>query len=133
MSHDACVPAARDRASKHEADASPTAGIIDPEQARELDKVTMPRYVVEPPDELDITIKPPPPDWNLNTVIVQQDGVIDLGFLGDVYVVGPDAGGGRAQDRAAGLDGGRAAESRHGPALPRLGAPHQQPEQVSTT
>ena len=33
--------------------AGPRPGIIDPEQARELDKVTMPRYVVEPPDELE--------------------------------------------------------------------------------
>jgi len=50
--------------------------------------VTMPRYVVEPPDELEISIKPNPPDWNQSTVTVQQDGVIDLGFGGDVYVVG---------------------------------------------
>ncbi|MGZ3337493.1 MAG: polysaccharide biosynthesis/export family protein, partial [Isosphaeraceae bacterium] len=61
---------------------------IDPEQARELDKVTMPRYVVEPPDELEVNIKPAPPDWNLSAVVVQQDGMIDLGFAGDVYVVG---------------------------------------------
>ena len=48
----------------------------------------MPRYVVEPPDELEIAIKPAPPDWNLGTVTVQQDGMIDLGFAGDVDVVG---------------------------------------------
>ena len=34
----------------------------------------MPRYVVEPPDELDIAIRPAPADWNLSTVMVQQDG-----------------------------------------------------------
>ena len=73
---------------KHEARRVPDRGIIDPEQARELDKVTMPRYVVEPPDELEIAIRPAPADWNQNTVTVQQDGVIDLGFAGDVYVVG---------------------------------------------
>ncbi|MGC8640414.1 MAG: polysaccharide biosynthesis/export family protein [Isosphaeraceae bacterium] len=73
---------------KHEARHIPDRGFIDPDQARELDKTTMPRYVVEPPDELDVMIKPAPPDWNLNNVTVQQDGVIDLGFLGDVYVVG---------------------------------------------
>jgi polysaccharide export outer membrane protein len=73
---------------KHEARRIPDRGIIDPGQARELDKVTMPRYVVEPPDELEVSIKPQPPDWNLSNVTVQQDGVIDLGFLGDVYVVG---------------------------------------------
>ena len=73
---------------KHEARRVPDRGIIDPEQARELDKVTMPRYIVEPPDELEIAIRPAPADWNLNTVTVQQDGMIDLGFAGDVYVVG---------------------------------------------
>jgi polysaccharide export outer membrane protein len=73
---------------KHEARHIPERGIIDPEQARELDKTTMPLYVVEPPDELDVSIKPAPPDWNLSTVTVQQDGMIDLGFVGDVFVVG---------------------------------------------
>jgi len=73
---------------KHEARRVPERGWIDPEQARELDKTTMPRYVVEPPDELEVAIKPTLPDWNLGTVTVQQDGYIDLGFLGDVYVVG---------------------------------------------
>jgi polysaccharide export outer membrane protein len=73
---------------KHEAKRIPDRGWIDPEQARELDKTTMPRYVVEPPDELEVSIRPAPPDWNLGTVTVQQDGYIDLGFLGDVYVVG---------------------------------------------
>jgi polysaccharide export outer membrane protein len=72
----------------HEARKIPARGMIDPDQARELDKSTMPRYVVEPPDELDITIRPTPPDWTLSTVTVQQDGMIDLGFLGDVYVAG---------------------------------------------
>jgi polysaccharide biosynthesis/export protein len=66
----------------------PARGCIDPQQARELDKTTMPRYVVEPPDELEVSIKPAPPDWNPGTVTVQQDGNIDLGFLGDVYAAG---------------------------------------------
>lgn len=73
---------------RHEAGRVPDRGIIDPEQARELGKSSMPRYVVEPPDELDVAIRPSPPDWSLNLVTVQQDGVIDLGFLGDVYVAG---------------------------------------------
>jgi polysaccharide export outer membrane protein len=72
----------------HEADRVPDRGIIDPDQARELAKVPLQRYVIEPPDELDIQIKPAPADWNLSTVTVQQDGVVDLGFLGDVYVAG---------------------------------------------
>ena len=82
------VPGCAGTGRKHEARRVPDRGYIDPEQARELDKVTMPRYVVEPPDELEVAIKPAPPDWNLSTVTVQQDGVIDLGFAGDVYVVG---------------------------------------------
>ena len=73
---------------KHEAARVPDRGYIDPDQPRELDKVTMDRYVVEPPDELEVAIKPAPPDWSINTVVVQQDGMIDLGFVGDVYVVG---------------------------------------------
>lgn len=72
----------------HEARRIPHPGVIDPEQARELEKMTMPPYVVEPPDELEVSIKPTPPDWALTTVTVQPDGLIDLGFLGDVYVVG---------------------------------------------
>src|SRR3954452_12654693 len=76
------------RSRKREARKIPDRGYIDPEQARELDKVTMPHYVVEPPDELEIAIRPLPEDWNTATVVVQQDGIIDLGLLGDVYVVG---------------------------------------------
>jgi len=82
------VPGCAGTGRKHEARRVPDRGYIDPEQARELDKVTMPRYVVEPPDELEVSIKPAPPDWNLSTVTVQQDGMIDLGFAGDVFVVG---------------------------------------------
>ncbi len=82
------VPGCAGMGRQHEARRVPERGYIDPEQARELDKVTMPRYVVEPPDELEVAIKPAPPDWNLNTVTVQQDGMIDLGFVGDVFVVG---------------------------------------------
>jgi polysaccharide export outer membrane protein len=73
---------------KHEARRIPERGFIDPGQARELDKVTMPRYVVEPPDELEVSIRPQPPDWTPGPLTVQQDGVINLGFAGDVYVVG---------------------------------------------
>jgi polysaccharide export outer membrane protein len=72
----------------HEARKIPDHGYIDPAQARELDKVPLPRYVIEPPDELDVSIKPAPPDWMNSNVTVQQDGMIDLGFVGDVYVAG---------------------------------------------
>ena len=55
------VPGCASTGRKHEARRVPERGYIDPEQARELDKVTMPRYVVEPPDELEVNIKPAPP------------------------------------------------------------------------
>jgi polysaccharide biosynthesis/export protein len=82
------VPGCAGTGRKHEARRIPDRGYIDPEQARELDKVAMPRYLVEPPDELEVAIRPAPADWNLSTVTVQQDGMIDLGFVGDVDVVG---------------------------------------------
>jgi polysaccharide export outer membrane protein len=66
----------------------PDYGIIDPDQPRELQMVSMPPYVVEPPDELEVSIRPPVPDLSLTTVTVQMDGNIDLGFVGDVYVAG---------------------------------------------
>ena len=51
--------------------------------------VSMPPYIVEPPDELEITIQPAPAAMtNLTTFIVRSDGNIDLGFGGDVYVAG---------------------------------------------
>jgi polysaccharide export outer membrane protein len=84
------VPGCAGMGRRHEARRIPDRGYIDPDQARELDKVTLPRYVVEPPDELEVSIRPAPADWNLGslTVTVQQDGMIDLGFVGDVSVVG---------------------------------------------
>jgi len=66
----------------------PQLGVVDCNQPRELQMVSLPPYVVEPPDELEISLKPASPDLNLTTVTVQADGNIDLGFLGDVYVAG---------------------------------------------
>jgi polysaccharide export outer membrane protein len=74
--------------SRHAAKRIPQYGTIDPDQPRELHMVSMPAYVVEPPDELDIAIRPPIAELTLNTVPVQSDGTIDLGFLGDIYVAG---------------------------------------------
>ncbi len=48
----------------------------------------MPPYVVEPPDELELAVKPAISDFSLTTVVVQSDGNIDLGYPGDVYVAG---------------------------------------------
>lgn len=79
---------ASERRLRKEADRVPVRGMIDPDQPRELDKTTMPRYVVEPPDELDITVKPVPSEWSPGSFVVRQDGVVDLGLYGDVFVAG---------------------------------------------
>jgi polysaccharide export outer membrane protein len=63
-------------------------GQYDPHQPRELQKVSQPAYVIEPPDELEVTLRPASLDVPVSTVIVRPDGVIDLGFLGEVYVSG---------------------------------------------
>src|SRR5947209_5115918 len=64
----------------------PQYGEIDPNQPRELQMVSLPPYVVEPPDELEVTIRPASTDLATTTLTVQSDGSIDLGFVGDVYV-----------------------------------------------
>src|SRR4051794_39363053 len=66
----------------------PQFGVVDPDQTRELQMVTLPPYVVEPPDELDVSVRPASPDLTATTVVVQADGNLDLGFAGDVYVAG---------------------------------------------
>lgn len=66
----------------------PQPGIVDPHQPRELEMVSMPPYVIEPPDELEISIRPAAIELPLTTATVQADGVVDLGFAGDVYLAG---------------------------------------------
>jgi len=66
----------------------PQYGCIDPNQPRELQMVALPAYRVEPPDELELAVKPAVPDLTLTSVIVQSDGKIDLGLPGSVYVAG---------------------------------------------
>jgi polysaccharide export outer membrane protein len=75
-------------ARKHEANRIPQYGVIDPHQPRELMKSPYPPYVIEPPDELEIAIRPPLPDSAPSTFVVQPDGFVDLGFAGDVFVAG---------------------------------------------
>jgi polysaccharide export outer membrane protein len=75
-------------ARKHEAERIPQYGVIDPHQPRELHKAPFPPYVIEPPDELEIAIRPPLPDGAPSTFVVQPDGFVDLGFAGDVFVAG---------------------------------------------
>lgn len=66
----------------------PQYGVIDTQQPRELDKVSLPPRVVEPPDELELTVRPTDPDLVTNRFVVQPEGIIDLGVFGDVYVAG---------------------------------------------
>jgi len=66
----------------------PQPGVVDCNQPRELQMVSMPPYVVEPPDELEVSVRPATPDLSVTTLTVQADGNLDLGFLGDVYVAG---------------------------------------------
>jgi len=63
-------------------------GIVDPHQPKELEMVSMPPYVIEPPDELEISVRPASVEIPLTSVTVQADGVVDLGFVGDVYLAG---------------------------------------------
>jgi polysaccharide export outer membrane protein len=72
----------------HQARKLPHPGVIDCNQPRELQMVSMPPYVVEPPDELEVSVRPAAPDLTTTTLTVQADGNIDLGFVGDVYVAG---------------------------------------------
>jgi polysaccharide export outer membrane protein len=73
---------------KHEAKRVPQYGRIDPHQARELNKVPFPPYVIEPPDELEISVTPDYPGWGGNSYTVQADGIVDMGFGGEVFVAG---------------------------------------------
>jgi polysaccharide export outer membrane protein len=66
----------------------PQLGVIDPHQPRELEMVSMPPYVLEPPDEVEISVRPASMEMPLTTATVQADGVVDLGFAGDVYLAG---------------------------------------------
>jgi polysaccharide biosynthesis/export protein len=71
-------------AGKHQ----PQMGIVDPHQPKELEMVSMPPYVIEPPDELEVSVRPAAVEMPLTSVTVQADGVVDLGFVGDVYLAG---------------------------------------------
>lgn len=84
----AVLPAACAFHREREARQIPQYGVIDPTQPRELDKVALPRYVIEPPDVLEVDVRPAALDTGSPTVNVQPDGYVDLGFTGDVYVAG---------------------------------------------
>ena len=67
-------------------------GIVDFNQPRELDKTTQPPYVVEPGDQLAISVRPTSIFFSQPTVTVQTDGLIDLEFYGDLLVAGATLG-----------------------------------------
>ena len=102
--------------SNHAARKIPQYGCIDPDQPRELQMTSLPPYVIEPPDELEVSIRPAVPDLTLTTLTVQPDGTIDLGFLGDVYLAGLTLG--QAEQKIA-----QHVASRAGP--PPSGRPYQ--------
>lgn len=66
----------------------PHPGVVDCNQPRELQMVSQPPYIIEPPDELELSIRPSLADLTLTTFKVRADGNLDLGFAGDVYVAG---------------------------------------------
>ena len=85
----AVLPGCHGLGQKHEAKKVPQFGTIDAGQPAELRKVTQSPYVIEPPDELEITSQPP----LFSTAsglpyVVRADGYIDLGLPGEVYVYG---------------------------------------------
>lgn len=73
---------------KHEANKIPQFGTIDASQPAELRKVSQSPYLIEPPDELEITAQPPLPFPRSAEFIVQGDGFVDLGEYGEAYVYG---------------------------------------------
>jgi polysaccharide biosynthesis/export protein len=75
-------------AQKHEARSIPQYGSIDPSQPGEMRKVSQSPYVIEPPDELEITSQPPFNTSGVTSYVVQGDGFVDLGLPGEVYVYG---------------------------------------------
>jgi polysaccharide export outer membrane protein len=57
--------------------------------SRELSKVTMPSYVVEPPDIVTVEVLKALPDRPITGErLVKPDGTINLGYYGQVYVAG---------------------------------------------
>jgi polysaccharide biosynthesis/export protein len=82
------VTGCRGLGKKHEVNRIPQFGTIDASQPGELRKVSQSAYIIEPPDELEITSQPAVPELGQSTFIVQADGNVDLGFAGDAYVSG---------------------------------------------
>jgi polysaccharide biosynthesis/export protein len=86
----AALPGCHGLAKRHEANKVPQYGSIDPSQPAEMRKVAQSPYVIEPPDELEITAIPPLPfeKASLLPFVVHSDGSVDLGEFGEVHVYG---------------------------------------------
>lgn len=68
---------------------TPEEDIANRELPRELTKVSMPEYVVEPPDLLVVEVLEALPGRPISGErLVRPDGKISLGFYGEVYVAG---------------------------------------------
>ena len=63
-------------------------GMVDAAQHREMAMSPTAPYVIEPPDLLSIRVKPD--DFGVFPLesVVAQDGIVDLGFIGRVYLAG---------------------------------------------
>jgi polysaccharide biosynthesis/export protein len=72
----------------HEARRIPQYGTVDAGQPGELRMVAEAPYELEPPDDLDIRVRPLIPDWHETHNVVQPDGTIHLALAGDVNVYG---------------------------------------------
>jgi polysaccharide biosynthesis/export protein len=83
-----CIPGGCAHMRKHRERKIPQYGVVDLDQPRELSKVTLPSYVVEPPDELIVSVRPTDFGLDRQRIRVQADGTIDLGFDGGVNVAG---------------------------------------------
>ncbi len=126
----AACRAATDCAQKHEAKSIPQLGTIDPTQPAEMRKVSQSPYVIEPPDELEITHQPPLPTTSTGPFVVQADGFVDLGLFGEVYVYGLTLS--EAEERIAVQlnDAARELASGVEGEVPRVRAPGKRSEQV---
>lgn len=68
---------------------TPEESIADSNIPRELNKTTLPPYVIEPPDILLVEVLEALPGRPIfGERLVRPDGTISLGFYGDVYVAG---------------------------------------------
>jgi polysaccharide export outer membrane protein len=73
---------------RHQERKIPQYGEVDASLPRELQMVSHPRHVLEPPDALEIATRPALPDLAMRSVQVAADGTVDLGLFGHFYVAG---------------------------------------------